>query len=164
MVTDPSGVPCSTLDAQGYCPGDDPAPATTAPAAQMSCTTVLDPNGYQNGPLTVDRAIGFLSAMLLEDGITDIPTGTPSADDATILDDMATELGTENVTINENQMAQNKLLTDAQQFQMDEQGYNPDNPSTVDLAEAQPLINDILALQKDCPAGLKMGVQMSQDG
>jgi hypothetical protein len=57
------------LDAAGYCPGDDP---TTALAVQMTCTTVLDPTAYQNGPLTVDRAIGSLSVMLLEDGITDI--------------------------------------------------------------------------------------------
>ena len=32
-VTDPSGLACVSLDAAGYCPGNDPAPATTAPPA-----------------------------------------------------------------------------------------------------------------------------------
>lgn len=31
--TDPNGLACQALDAQGYCPGDDPAPTTQAPSA-----------------------------------------------------------------------------------------------------------------------------------
>src|SRR5260370_787554 len=30
-VTDPSGQTCLSLDSQGYCPGDDPAPSPTTP-------------------------------------------------------------------------------------------------------------------------------------
>lgn len=141
-MTDPNGQQCDSLDSAGYCPGDDPP----------TCSTVLDPTGYNNGPLDVNRAIGFLTAMLLFDGIGNITDGTPSADDAQILDNMAAEFG----GIGQG----DKLADDASQFASDEQSYDPDNPSSVDLAYAHPLISDILALQRDCPAGEQLGIQM----
>lgn len=139
---DPNGQQCPALDAGGYCPGYDP----------MSCTTVVDPAGYRNGPLDVNRAVAFLTVMLTEDGLVNIPAGTPSADDAQILDSMASVLT--------GPTPGSQLSTDAAQFSADELAYNPDNAASVNLAEAHPLISDIEALQHDCPAGLKEGAQM----
>ena len=39
-VTDPAGNTCATLDAAGYCPGNDPAPAATAASDAQVCNDV----------------------------------------------------------------------------------------------------------------------------
>jgi hypothetical protein len=132
--------------------GSAPAAPADSPAAPVSsaltCSTVLDPSGYKNGPLTTNIAIAFLTDMELTDGVANIPAGTPSSADTNILDTMVTEL--------ENYSG-NQLSTDAAQFSQDEQGYNPDGP--VDTSYAQPLVQDISALERDCPQGAEMGEQ-----
>jgi hypothetical protein len=164
--TDPDGQTCAALDGQGYCPGDDPTPdagsvspdagGSPAPALNlMTCTTVLDPTGYQGGALTVNQMIADLTTVLLTDGLVNITNGTPSADDASILDDAATEFQGFDGSIG------GAVFNDAGQFASDEQSYDPDNASDVDLAYAHPLISDILALQRDCPAGEAQGIKQA---
>lgn len=132
-----------------------PSPTTPFRPETLTCTTVVDSTGYSNGPLTTDRAVGFLTAMLVIDGLGNIMGGTPSASDAQILDTMASDL---------RNYQGNKLSDDAAQFYSDETSYNPDNAASVDLAYAHPLVSDILALQRDCPAGTRMGIDMARNG
>jgi len=88
----------------------------------------------------------------LTDGPVNIPAGTPSSDDTNILDTMATGPGS---------YSGNQLSTDAEQYSQDEQDYNPDG--TVDTAYAQPLMQDIIALERDCPQGAEMGAAVHCD-
>jgi hypothetical protein len=50
-----------------------------------------------------------------------------------------------------------KLSGDAEAFAQAEENYNPDGP--VDISYARRLNKDILALQRDCPDGLRLGRQ-----
>jgi hypothetical protein len=131
-----------------------PAASPVAPVSStLTCTSVLDPTGYKNGPLTTNIAVAYLTDMELTDGVANIPAGTPSSDDTNILDSVAMEL--------ENYSG-NQLSTDAEQFSQDEQSYNPDGP--VDTSYAQPLDQDIIALERDCPQGTTMGEQWRNSG
>jgi hypothetical protein len=78
-----------------------------------------EPHPYENGPLTVNVAVAFLTDMLLTDGLTNILNGTPSSDDTNILDTVGQEL--------ENYSG-SKLSADAEQFAHDEQSYDRPAP------------------------------------
>jgi hypothetical protein len=141
--------------ARAVSPGSgSPAGSPAAPASRMlACTTVLDPAGYDNGPLTTNIAIAFLTYLQLTRWAANIPKGTPGESDINILVTMSTEL--------ENYSG-SSLSTDAEQFVLDEQAYNPDGPITVSYA--QPLKNDISALMRDCPDGAKLGLNWHNEG
>lgn len=84
-----------------------PVVGQAAPVSNaLTCGTVVDPTGYENGPLTTNTAVAFLTDMLLTDGVANIPAGTPSSDDTNILGTMATELAN---------YSGNKLSADAEQ-------------------------------------------------
>jgi hypothetical protein len=130
------------------------APAPNAPAtvpatvpAGLTCSAVIDPTGYKNGPLTARQQIADLESMELVDGLVNLSDGTPSADDTIILDTAALDL--------ENYSG-NQLADDAAQFATDEQGFDPSGP--VDVSYGQPVLNDILALIKDCPGAARLGI------
>jgi len=118
-----------------------PTPAAAVSNA-ITCGSVVDPTGYQGGPLTPGRAVQSLTAMLRDGGSARIPRGTPSSADTSTLDLMAVELigywG-------------NKLSSDAEDFAEAEFNYNPDGP--VEAGYARGLDRDIGALQRDCPPG-----------
>ncbi|HXL87457.1 MAG TPA: hypothetical protein VN969_00495 [Streptosporangiaceae bacterium] len=131
-----------------------PAGRPAAPVRRvLTCSTVLDPHGYDNGPLTTNTAIGYLTYLQLTRWAANIPKGTPGETDINILVTMAGEL--------ENYSG-SSLSTDAEQFVLDEQGYNPDGPIAVSYA--QPLKNDISALMRDCPDGAKLGLNWHNEG
>lgn len=134
-----------------------PSAPVSSPAAPVSdalaCGSVLDPTGYKNGPLTTNVVVAFLTDMGLTDGVANIPSGTPSSADTNILDTMAMELAN---------YSGNQLSADAEQFSQDERSYNPDGP--VDTSYAQPLLQDVLALERDCPQGTTMGEQWRNKG
>jgi hypothetical protein len=114
----------------------------------LTCGKVVDATGYKNGPLTTDLAIASLTEMQLAGGAASIPRGRPTRTDTSTLDTMAVELMG---------YSGSKLSDDAQAFAVAEENYNPDGP--VDASYAQGLGLDILALQRDCPAGLRLGRQ-----
>jgi hypothetical protein len=149
--------PTGSVGGSPAAPVASPAAPVASPVAPVSdslaCGTVVDATGYKNGPLTTNLAVAFLTDMELTDGVANIPAGTPSSADTNILDSTATEL--------ENYSG-NKLSDDAEQFSEDEQGYNPDGP--VDISYAQPLFQDILTLEKDCPQGTTLGEQWRNEG
>lgn len=134
----------------------DPAATVSgsAPASRvLTCSSVLDPHGYDNGPLTANTAIGYLAYLQLTNWAPDIPKGTPTDSDINILVTMAGEL---------QNYSGSSLSTDAEHFILDEEGYNPDGPVTVSYA--QPLKNDISALMRDCPDGAKLGLKWHNEG
>jgi hypothetical protein len=55
-----------------------------------------------------------------------------------------------------------RLSDDAQAFAVAEENYHPDGP--VDASYAQGLDRDILALQRDCPDGMRLGRQWRAGG
>ena len=140
-------------------------PAAQAPAPQpdtgttdgslLACGTVVDTDpsssGFKSatGSLTEVQVISYLRAMLLADGIRNIPIGTPSSQDTTILSGAQLDL--------ENYHGDN-LADDSEQFAQDEQGYNPSGP--IDTTYGNVLISDITTLGKDCPASLKMALHI----
>jgi len=126
-------------------PPADSSPDVPASNA-LTCDTVVDPTGYSNGPLTANLAVAFLTDMELTDGVANLPAGAPTSADSNILDTMATNL---------QNYSGNQLSADAAQFSEDEQSYDPDGP--VDTSYAQPLLQDIIALEKDCPKGTTLG-------
>jgi hypothetical protein len=149
-VSSQNGSAAASADGSSAAPANGPAvPVTNA----LTCATVVDSTGYQNGPLTTNIAVAFLTDMELTDGVASIPAGTPSSDDTNILNTMATELAN---------YSGSQLSTDAEQFSQDEQGYNPDGP--VDTSYAQPLDQDIIALERDCPQGTTLGEQWRNKG
>ena len=141
--TDPNGQTCGSLDSLGYCPGDDP----------MACSTVVDPTGYNNGPLTAERAIAFLDAVLDTDAVN-VTDGNASNDDLRLLDEMASELT--------GPTPGSKLASDASQFVTDEESYNPGQTDfgPEDTSYAIAMEGDILTLDKDCPGAVSLGKQM----
>jgi hypothetical protein len=87
--------------------------------------------------------------MLLIDGIRNIePSGTPSSDDASILDAAALDLENYSGT---------RLADDASQFVSDEQSYNPSGP--VDSSYASAVQRDIRHLLRDCPGAMAEGIR-----
>jgi hypothetical protein len=77
--------------------------------------------------------------MVLIDGKTNIPDGSLSDDDVTIL-----ESGQQSLL----NYTSGPLASDAYQFVQDEEGYDPG--STDDTSYAKALIDDILTLAHDC--------------
>lgn len=147
QVTDPNGQTCPALDSAGYCPGYDP----------MACSTIVDPTGYENGPLSVERAIAFLDVVLTDDALN-LSSGNASNDDLRLLDEMASELMGPTLG--------SKLATDATQFVTDEQSYNPGQTDfgPEDTSYATAMEGDILTLDKDCPGAVHMAQQMRASG
>ena len=114
----------------------------------LKCHSVVDSTGYENGPLTADLAIASLARMELASGAVSIPRGRPTTADASTLDIMAVELMG---------YSGSKLSDDAQAFAVAEENYNPDGP--VDTSYARQLNGDIVTLERDCPAGMRLGRQ-----
>lgn len=119
-----------------------------SPGVVLKCHSVVDSTGYKNGPLTADLAIASLIRMQLVSGAASIPRGRPTAADTSTLDIMAVELMG---------YSGSELSDDAQAFAVAEENYNPDGP--VDTSYARALNRDIVALGRDCPAGLRLGRQ-----
>ena len=119
-----------------------------APGIVLKCHSVVDSTGYENGPLTADRAIASLTRVELASGTASIPRGTPTTADASTLDIMAVELMG---------YSGSKLSDDAQAFAVAEENYNPDGP--VDTSYARQLNGDIVTLERDCPDGMRLGRQ-----
>lgn len=131
-------------------PSAGPGPA---PRNILTCGRVVDPTGYKQGPLTANLAIASLTAMPLAAGTAGIAGGKPASADAGTLDTMAVELMGYSGT---------RLAADAQAFAATEFRYNPDGP--VDTAYAGPLDQNIRALQRDCPSGLRLGLRWRRAG
>jgi hypothetical protein len=137
--------------------GFDPAAAGKSPAAAagsvLKCGSVVDSTGYMHGPLTTDLAIASLTEMQLAGGQAAIPRRAPTSADTGTLDTMAVELIG---------YSGSRLSDDAQAFAVAEENYHPDGP--VDASYAQGLDRDILALQRDCPDGMRLGRQWRAGG
>ena len=129
--------------------GSEPA----APGIVLKCRSVVDSTGYKNGPLTTDLAIAFLTKLQLAADAASIPRGKPARGVTRTLDVMAVELVG---------YSGSRLSDDAQAFAVAEENYNPDGP--VDISYAQPLSRDILALERDCPAGMRLGRRWRDGG
>jgi hypothetical protein len=138
-------------------PGGGPAAAggsePAAPGIVLQCRSVVDSTGYKNGPLTTDLAIAFLTKVQLAADPASIPRGRPTRAVTRTLDVMAVELMG---------YSGSKLSDDAQAFAVAEENYNPDGP--VDVSYAQPVSRDILALERDCPAGMRLGRRWRDGG
>ena len=125
----------------------------TTDGSLLACGTVVDPDpassGFKSatGTLTEVQVISYLEAMLLADGIRNIPAGTPSSEDTAILSGAQLDL------VNYHG---DKLADDSEQFAEDEQSYHPSGP--VDASYGRKLVLDITALIKDCPASVKMAL------
>jgi hypothetical protein len=117
----------------------------------LRCGSVVDSTGYKQGPLTTDLAVAFLTHLQLTGGAADIPSGRPTSADTSTLDTMAVELMG---------YSGSRLSDDAEAFAVAELNYNPGGP--VDTSYAQGLDTDILALQRDCPDGMRLGAQWRQ--
>jgi hypothetical protein len=129
--------------------GSQPA----APGIVLRCRSVVDSTGYKNGPLTADLAIASLTNMQLAGGAASISSGRPTPAVTRTLDVMAVELIG---------YSGSRLSDDAQAFAVTEERYNPDGP--VDVSYARLLSTDILALERDCPAGARLGRQWRDEG
>lgn len=112
----------------------------------LTCGRVVDSTGYKGGPLTTNLAIASLTEMQLTGGAASIHRGTPTGAVVNTLDTMAVELMG---------YSGNRLSEDAQAFALAELNYNPDGP--VDASYARPLGQAIIALQRDCPDGMRLG-------
>jgi hypothetical protein len=114
----------------------------------LTCGRVVDSTGYKQGPLTVDLAIASLTAMPIAGGTAGISGGRPTSADVNPLDTMAVELMG---------YSGSRLADDAQAFAVTEFNYHPAGP--VDASYAQPLDQNIRALQRDCPGGMRLGLR-----
>jgi hypothetical protein len=140
-----------SLVAWGMIAGCSSAPAlmaTDLTSNALTCSSVVDSTGYRGGPLSVGLAIAELTEMELTDGAANLPRGTPSAADTSLLDTMSVELVG---------YSGNQLSSDATAFVIAEDNYDPDGP--VETAYAASLDGDIAALQGDCPAAAALGQQ-----
>ena len=156
QVTDPGGMVCASVEADGLCPDDQPSSTPTLTTNPLACSTVIDSTGWANGPLTEVRAIAILSEYQIQ--LTPaIEAGTLDDSELTAMSGLGTDM--------ENYSG-NQLATDANQFASDEQSYDSPGPSgdTEDTAYALPLEKDILALVKDCPGAQPLGQQMLNGG
>jgi hypothetical protein len=122
--------------------GNEPA----APGIVLKCRSVLDSTGYKNGPLTTDLAIASLTKVQLAAEAASNPRGKPTRAVTRTLDVMAVELMG---------YSGSKLSDDAQAFAVAEENYHPDG--AVDTSYAQPVSRDTVALERDCPAGMRLG-------
>ena len=127
----------------------------TTDGTLLACGTVVDPDpatsGFTSatGTLTEVQVISYLEAMLLADGIRNIPAGTPSSQDSVILNGAQQDL--------ENYHG-DKLADASEQFAEDELSYQPSGP--VHASYGSKLVSDITALIKDCPASVKMALHI----
>jgi hypothetical protein len=117
----------------------------------LRCGSVVDSTGYKRGPLTANLAVALLTHLRLTGGTGDIPSVRPTRADTSTLDTMAVELMG---------YSGSKLSADAQAFAVAELNYHPG--SRVDISYAQRLDTAILALQRDCPDGMRLGAQWRQ--
>jgi hypothetical protein len=101
----------------------------------------------------VVQVISYLEAMVLAAGLRNLPAATPSSQDQTILDGATLDL--------ENYHG-DQLASDAEQFAQDEQSYDPSGQ--VDTSYGSAVLSDINALEKDCPAALKMALSILHQG
>jgi hypothetical protein len=124
------------------------AGAVATVSTVLNCGRVVDPTGYQEEPLTVDRAIGLLTEMELAGGAASIPKGRPDGAETSTLDVVAVELMG---------YSGSRLSDDAEAFAQAELNYNPDGP--VETSFARPLEGDIATLERDCPDGMRLGRQ-----
>ena len=122
-------------------------PATVA-GNVLRCGSVVDPTGYEQGPLTTNLAVAFLTQLGLTGGTRDIPSGRPTSADTSTLDTMAVELMG---------YSGSRLSDDAEAFAVAEMNYDP--AGQVDTSYVPQLDTEILALQRDCPDGTKLGAQ-----
>lgn len=125
----------------------------TTGGSPMACGTVVDPdpamNGFKASSLTAQQVISYLEAMMLADGVVNLPAGNLTDTDITILTGAGQDL--------ENYHG-DKLADDGEQYYQDEQSYNPSGP--VDTSYASALVTDIGALEKDCPGALKEALKI----
>jgi hypothetical protein len=163
QVTDPGSSVCASVEADGFCPNDQPsAPADTSTPddtpvdTTLACSTVIDDTGYKNGPLTEVRGIAILSAILTTAAL-DLNGGTLSDSVLTAMGGMALDM--------ENYSG-SQLADDAAQYASDEQEYAQPGPSgdANNTAFALPLEKDILQLVKDCPRAYALGQKMLNGG
>jgi hypothetical protein len=119
-----------------------------APSNILTCGRVVDSTGYKQGPLTANLAIASLTALPLAASPAGIAGGKPTTADVDILDTMGAELIGYSGT---------RLAADAQAFAVTEFKYHPTGP--VNMAYARPLDQNIRALQRDCPSGLRLGLR-----
>jgi hypothetical protein len=112
----------------------------------LTCGRIVDSTGYKRGPLTADLAIASLTAVPL--AAAGIAGGRPTTADVHTLDTMAVELMGYSGT---------RLADDAQAFAVAEFNYHLSGP--VDAAYARPLDQNIRALQRDCPGGMRLGLR-----
>jgi hypothetical protein len=137
------------LAACGLVAGCGPGNGSVAAVSTvLNCGRVVDPTGFQAGPLTVNRAVGLLAEMELDGGAASIPRGRPTYGDTSTLDIMSVELMG---------YSGSKLSDDAEAFARAELNYNPDGP--VETSYARPLEGDIATLERDCPDGIRLGRQ-----
>jgi hypothetical protein len=102
--------------------------------------------------LTAEQIIASLVEMNLADGLRNIPAGTPSSNDVTILADSANDLG-------ESGFSGNPLASDADTFAADVGHYFGVNDPifaangnySVDTSYASAVESDIRTLMADCP-------------
>jgi hypothetical protein len=146
QFTDPNGETCPAADSLGYCGDDDPNPP-------LACSTVIDPTGWSNGPLTENRAVAIVSAVLVTDGVN-LTTGNASNTDLRLLDGETTAMAN---------FSGSQLATDASQFVSDEQSFNPGQTDfgPTDTSYATAMEGDILTLVKDCPGSAALRTQMT---
>jgi hypothetical protein len=119
-----------------------------AAAATLHCGSVVDPAGYQQGPLTASLAVASLTALGLADGAAGPPGGAAASAGISTLDTMAAALMGYSGT---------RLAADAQAFAVTELNYSPGGP--VDASYARSLGQSVRALQRDCPGGMKLGLR-----
>jgi hypothetical protein len=161
MTTKSAIALAALLVAAGTTAGCDYGTPAGGPAAGagnvLRCGSVVDAAGYNRGPLTTDLAVAFLTGTRLAGGAATVssgpPAGPPGGADTSTLDTMAVELMG---------YSGSRLSDDAQAFAVAELNYNPGGP--VDASYAGPLARDILALQRDCPDGLRLGLLWRQGG
>ncbi|MGH3229178.1 MAG: hypothetical protein ACRDOA_11465 [Streptosporangiaceae bacterium] len=129
------------------------ASAPTVPDYSLSCSTVIDSTGWNNGPLTEVRAIAIASEVLVADAVN-LSAGNASNSDLRLLDAMALEM---------QNYSGSKLADDANQFASDENSYNPGQTDfgPEDTSYATAMEGDILTLVKDCPSSAVLRTQMA---
>jgi hypothetical protein len=125
-----------------------PAGGGVAARNVLTCGRIVDSTGYKRGPLTANLAIASLTAMPLAAGAAGIAGGRLTSADVDTLDTMAVELMGYSGT---------RLADDAQAFAVTEFNYHP--AGRVDAAYARPLDQNIRALQRDCPGGMRLGLR-----
>jgi hypothetical protein len=113
-------------------------------------------NGFKGGSLIAEQIISYLEAMMLADGVKDIPSGTLTNADSTILTGAAMDLGN---------YSGNQLADDSEQYAQDAQGYTGlKNGGSIDTSYASAVTADIGTQVKDCPASARDALQILHQG